>query len=90
MKLYFVNTLDTWNNITFIGIFDDLKKAKKIIMDNYEDEYDDMDEFELVEYASTFSMAFDKELYNEESGEYLRIFGYILTPEQLEDMTDID
>lgn len=76
-KVYLVNTIDEWNNITLIGFFNDLAEATKEVKETHA-ELKGIDELELKEYASTFSMVFDTEVYDEDSGEYIRVFGYIL------------
>ena len=65
MKVYLVNTIDEWNNAT-----KDIKEA-------YND-FDGIEDLELVEYASTFGYCFDTELSNDDTGEFIRVFGYIL------------
>ena len=77
-KLYIVETEDEWNNTTLVGMFTDLNEAHVEITEMYKDlKY--INTLELKEYASTFNMTFNTELeYDEDTGEYLRIFGYIL------------
>lgn len=80
-KAYLVQTMDIWSNVTLVGVFNDLKLAEDIIIEEHGNDFD-MEDFELVEYPSTFGMVFDQELYNEDSGEFLRIFGYIFNTEE--------
>lgn len=59
MKIYQVQVIDIWNNITLIGFFKNLDDAIEPI-----NEMISADEFKLVpgdlkEYPSTFSMVFD-------------------------------
>lgn len=89
MKLYFVQTMDEWSNITFIGIYDDLKKATRDVIETHKD-FKPIHDLELYEYPSTFDMVFDAERYDENTGEFLRVFGYILTPDELASLVDIE
>ena len=73
MKAYLVQTIDVWQNVELIGVFKDLKDAEKIIKENYTA----IEDWELKEYMSTFSMVFDQDIELEDD-EYIRIFGYIL------------
>lgn len=78
-KLYIVQTEDEWNNTTLIGFFTDLKVAEKEIKESYKD-FKYIDTLDLKEYPSTFEMQFNTDLeYDEETGEYLRVFGYIIS-----------
>ena len=77
MKVYLVNTIDEWYNVTLIGFYNDLKVAEAEIKRDFA-HVKDIEDLELKEYTSTFSRVFDVELYDDESGEFLRIFGYIL------------
>ena len=77
-RVYLVETVDEWNNHTFVGFFTDLKEATKEVKKIHCD-YKGIEELELKEYASTFGWQFNTELeYNEDTGEWLSIFGYIL------------
>ena len=77
MKVYLVNTIDERNNATLIGFYKNLKNATKDIKEAYND-FDGIEDLELVEYASTFGYCFDTELSNDDTGEFIRVFGYIL------------
>ena len=84
-RIYLVETVDELNNHHLLGLFQDLKDAEIMIRKDYSD-YDNMEEFELFEYAHTFGPCFNTELSNEEDGSYLSIFGYILTKAILDEM----
>lgn len=77
-RVYFVQTIDMWENVYFHGVYDSLAKASEDVRAEYA-YVAGIEDFELVEYASTFSWVFDKELYDEDSGEWIRTFGYIFT-----------
>lgn len=77
MKKYFVILQDvTWNNLYYIGNYDKLEDSISDINDNLPEE---LHIDELTEYASTFGMAFDKEIYNEddEDSEMYMVRGFI-------------
>jgi hypothetical protein len=78
MKKYLVILQDVvWNNLYYIGNFDTLEEAIPEINNNLPEE---LHITELNEYASTFGMAFDKEIHNEddEDSDYYMVRGFIL------------
>ena len=81
-EYYLVETLDEWNNSMLYGLFDNLDTATKEIQD-YNSQMKGIEELQLNKYASTFNESFNQELYDEDSGECLKIFGYILTKKQI-------
>lgn len=80
-ELYFVQTLDILGNIYFIGLFDDIKDAEFIIKRDNPD-FAGIEELNMEVYAGSFSRNFDQEIYDEDSGEFIRIFGYVLYTEE--------
>lgn len=69
----------TWNNLYYIGEYSKLEDAIPDINDNLPEE---LRITELKEYASTFSMVFDKEIPEDPSddyeGEFYMVRGFIL------------
>lgn len=80
-ELYFVQTLDLWSNVYLIGLFDDIKKAEAIIKRDNAD-FPGIEDLELKVVTGSFSRVFDQELYDRDTGEFLRIFGYVLYTEE--------
>ena len=85
-KCYLVQLSDGWNNNTFVGVLNSLDTATKHIKEKYDTElYKDL---ELKEYPSTFGMAFDTVIAEDEDSEsfdgvYHEVRGYILDTEML-------
>lgn len=75
VKKYLVITQDEWNNLYFMGFFDDLKDAIPEVNDwlsIYDVSID-----ELKEYPSTLGMCFDKEIETPDEN-VVMVRGFIL------------
>lgn len=74
-KKYLVFTQDEWNNLYYMGTYDDLKDAIPDV-NNWLSVYD-IQINELEEYPSTFGMCFDKEIETKDE-QFLMVRGFIL------------
>lgn len=74
-KRYIVFIQDEWNNLYWIGEFNDLSKAVPEVnewLETYNVKIDS-----LEEYVSTFGLAFDKEIETEDES-IIMVRGFIL------------
>lgn len=87
-NVFFVQVIDTYNNVTFMGVYEDLKDAENDIKEGFSD-VEGIEELELGVYPSTFGQVFDTEILNDEG--YLRVAGYIFSvPEDYGGVLELD
>lgn len=74
---YLVQTIDEWSNVVLYGLYHNLVNARKDIVQAYST-LKGIEDLELAVRAGTMGPNFDTECYDEETGEYVRVFGYVI------------